>query len=403
MSLFAFAVAAQLAAALQPSPSVLAFPEPGLDDSAAYAGYTTRFFRDAERNTLQIYLDRREGRVVHLFANGENESIGFSVRDPRGAAADLQWESDGAQVAKTGRRKSLSYDVRSSAAALHLGRFVLGSMRIERDVQYFKEHAKPFSDAPYALPEFEQLLQQVAAQSPAVQRQALALLRASSVDALRRRFSPSLVAPRAGAAVTAVIEQLSLDALDTMRVTITPLSGTALAAARSEEVILRTTAGAPLHFRVTVSTTGRALSPLTRQEIFTEDFLAWAGDMQRRGDATRSRWIERQITGVELLASREKLMAGLPTYATYFGRDMLVSALMMQPIWRPEMSEFVIAAALRKLSSGGEVSHEEALGGQAIREAAAEATALLRAADTPVRRVPMSCVRRRCSVCRTDG
>jgi hypothetical protein len=51
---------------------------------------------------------------------------------------------------------------------------------------------------------------------------------------------------------------------------------------------------------------------------------------------------------------------------------MMVSALMMRSIWRDEMSEFVIASALRKLSPSGQVSHEEALGGQAIREAAAE-------------------------------
>src|SRR5207245_10341767 len=36
------------------------------------------------------------------------------------------------------------------------------------------------------------------------------------------------------------------------------------------------------------------------------------------------------------------------------------------------MPEHVIASALRKLSSDGDVSHEEALGGQAIRENAAE-------------------------------
>jgi hypothetical protein len=50
---------------------------------------------------------------------------------------------------------------------------------------------------------------------------------------------------------------------------------------------------------------------------------------------------------------------------------------MMQPVWRPEMSEFVIASALRKLSPEGRVSHEEALGGQAVREAAAEYAALV--------------------------
>ena len=33
---------------------VLAFPEPGLDDSSAYQGYQTRFYRDSRRNAVQI-------------------------------------------------------------------------------------------------------------------------------------------------------------------------------------------------------------------------------------------------------------------------------------------------------------------------------------------------------------
>ena len=78
------------------------------------------------------------------------------------------------------------------------------------------------------------------------------------------------------------------------------------------------------------------------------------------------------MRGVELLSSHEKLMAGLPTYATYFGRDMLMTALMMRPVWRSGMSEFAIASALRKLGPNGDVSHEEALGGQAVRESADE-------------------------------
>jgi hypothetical protein len=65
-------------------------------------------------------------------------------------------------------------------------------------------------------------------------------------------------------------------------------------------------------------------------------------------------------------------MAGLPNFATYFGRDQMMSALMMQPVWTPAMMEHVIGSVLRKLAPNGEVSHEEALGGQAIREGAAE-------------------------------
>ena len=82
----------------------------------------------------------------------------------------------------------------------------------------------------------------------------------------------------------------------------------------------------------------------------------------------RYRRMERQVRGVELLSSKEKLMAGLPNFATYFGRDMMMTALMMRPIWTAGMSEHVIASVLRKLGPRGDVSHEEALGGQAIRE-----------------------------------
>ena len=84
---------------------------------------------------------------------------------------------------------------------------------------------------------------------------------------------------------------------------------------------------------------------------------------------------------MELVSYEEKLMAGLPNFATYFGRDMMMTALMMANIWRPAMLEHVIASALRKLSPAGEASHEEALGGQAIRENAGEYAGLLARAE----------------------
>src|SRR2546430_12702447 len=44
-----------------------------------------------------------------------------------------------------------------------------------------------------------------------------------------------------------------------------------------------------------------------------------------RSHPLRFRRLEREVRGVELLCYREKLMAGLPNFATYFGRDMLMT------------------------------------------------------------------------------
>lgn len=90
MSVVAAVLLFQLAAPARNVAPVLAFPEPGLDDTAAYQGYQTRFFRDAAGNTVQIYLDGRTGRVVHLLANADDESIGFTVRYANGRPAGVR-------------------------------------------------------------------------------------------------------------------------------------------------------------------------------------------------------------------------------------------------------------------------------------------------------------------------
>jgi hypothetical protein len=129
--------------------------------------------------------------------------------------------------------------------------------------------------------------------------------------------------------------------------------------------------GGTVSLRIRVTTDAKPLTPLDRNEIFNREFHGFLSAASRAGDSAgrlRYRRLERQVRGVELLSAREKLMAGLPNFATYFGRDMMMTALMMRAVWLPTMSEHVIASVLRKLGPDGEVSHEEALGGQAIRE-----------------------------------
>src|SRR5450756_2730050 len=105
LALSAAAVVAQTRT-VQP---VLAFPEQGLDDPAAYQGYQTRFFRDTKGNVVQVYLDARSGRVVNLLPDAVNESVGFTVRDGAGKPIRLESGSADAIVSQAGNRRTIEY------------------------------------------------------------------------------------------------------------------------------------------------------------------------------------------------------------------------------------------------------------------------------------------------------
>jgi hypothetical protein len=383
MTLSGIALLFQLVGPLRQSLPVLSFPEPGLDDTAAYQGYQTRFYRDAAGNTVQIYIDGRSGRVVHLLADAENESIGFTARVAQGAPATLHWREPEAGVSKARSSRTLEHRLVADASHVYVGWFVLGSMRVERDLQYAGRHRAPFSAAPYIPQEFERLLTALGQLAPPVRHRHLALLAAPDIATLRARLAPKITTRRSATRWVARVTQPSLDGRDTLALELLVDPRQVAAMRTGDSISLQARDGArQVQFVVRITTTGRALTPLARGEIFTADFLRFLDASKSAPDesgALRARWLERQVRGVELLSSREKLMAGLPAYATYFGRDMMVSALMMRPIWRDEVSAFVVASVLRKLSPTGEVSHEEALGGQADREAAAEYATLVAA------------------------
>jgi hypothetical protein len=385
MNLLSVALLAQLAAPAQQTLPVLSFPEAGLDDSVAYQGYQTRFFRDAAGNTVQIY--QRGGRLVHLWANADNESLALTVREASGEAAPLRWGAEAAEVSAPSGTRSLEHEVVADAPHIHLGWFLLGSMRVERDFQHAGRHTAPFAGEPFSLPEIDRLLAALQQLDPAQRHRHLAILGASDVAALRGRLQPRISTRDDDTSWVTRVVQPSLDGRDSLSLELRIDPRQVMAVRAGDSISLQARSGSSVTFRVRITTGAEALTPLARDEIFTPEFLEFlaaaraAGDRAGAHDTTvlRAKWLERQVRGVELLVSREKLMAGLPNYATYFGRDVLVTALMMRPIWRDAMSEFAIASVLRKLSSSGQVSHEEAMGGQAVREAAAEYASLMEA------------------------
>ena len=161
---------------------VLAFPEPGVDNPEVYRDYTTRFYRDAHRNTVQIYIRQNAGRVVNLWANALNQSLGFTVRDAQGRPVHLNWAAEEAEVGQTGTLLTLSYQLEAPSGLLTFGHFLLGSMRFERDFQYLQGHRKPFSQGGFVPPEFPALIENLARLPEPVRRKHLEALNAHTVE-----------------------------------------------------------------------------------------------------------------------------------------------------------------------------------------------------------------------------
>jgi hypothetical protein len=351
---------------------VLFFPEPGMDDTSAYQGYATRLYRDSKGNTVQIYLDRRAGRQVLLWADALDESAAFTARDARGRATPLDWETEAATVSDSGDTRTIAYRLTAPTPTVTLGWFQLGTMRVERDFQYAHAHLRPYTAPPYIVAPESLLVANIARLPPAEQREQLAMLRAGSVRELRSRLSPTITSRVADSVWIVRIEKPALDNRSHLALEIIGTQRESAARVLGRTVSVRTRAGTSVHLLVRVTTDGTALTPLARDDIFTPGFLSFLRGTKSADSAGRARRLEREVRSVELLSSNEKLMAGLPNYATYFGRDGMMTALMMRSIWTPAMSERVIASVLGKLAPTGDVSHEEALGEQAIREHADE-------------------------------
>ena len=361
------AVTQQIAIA-QEVPPVLEFPQSGLDNTTTYRGYTTRFFQDTEGNTLQIYIKQNSGRVVNIWADAANESISFSARDgDEDQPASLTWDSPSAKLTAEGKMRYVEYSLISKKTTLELGHFVLNTMRLERDFQYFKKHLQPFDAEPFIPKELPELMKNLERLPKGVRARHLRLLKATNLDELRSRLVPQL---ERNSKSRVLVEQITFDGKNHLSLEIHVDSNQATIDASQDKILIRSLRSQPIKLTVKVGTDSPSLTPLRSKDIFNSAFF-------RFSEHAKSERLARQVKSMELLSSREKLMAGIPNYATYFGRDMMMSALMLAPVLKPAMLEHVIASVLKKLTPTGEVSHEEGLGGQAIRENTAKYNKLI--------------------------
>ena len=75
---------------------------------------------------------------------------------------------------------------------------------------------------------------------------------------------------------------------------------------------------------------------------------------------------ERARDTLTFLSYKEKFLAGSWRFNTYFGRDTLMSVRLLLPVLAPEATEAGLRAVLARLSTNGEVAHEESIGEFAV-------------------------------------
>lgn len=110
----------------------------------------------------------------------------------------------------------------------------------------------------------------------------------------------------------------------------------------------------PLRLRVRALTGETPLQPLP--ELLTA----------AAGEDTRARH------ALAFLGYQEKFLAGSWRFDTYFGRDTLISALLLSPVLTPSAVQSAIGSVLDRLNSEGEVAHEEDIGEFAVLRNARE-------------------------------
>ncbi|HKP55614.1 MAG TPA: hypothetical protein VJV78_02775 [Polyangiales bacterium] len=105
-----------------------------------------------------------------------------------------------------------------------------------------------------------------------------------------------------------------------------------------------------LRLRLTALTADAPLTPIDSAQLFTPQAAA----------------DERLRETFSFLAYRQKLLAGSWRFDTYFGRDTLMSLLLLGAALTPAVIEAGLGAVLERLNAAGEVAHEEEIGEFAV-------------------------------------
>jgi len=126
----------------------------------------------------------------------------------------------------------------------------------------------------------------------------------------------------------------------------------------------------PVSFTVRCATPFTPLAPYDSEELFSPQALTFRDELKAHaaapgaGEAAREKYerFNEALRNLRFLSFREKYCAGSWRFLTYFGRDTLISLMMLRPVLTPGAYCDGLASVLDRLSPHGSVAHEEDIG-----------------------------------------
>lgn len=167
---------------------------------------------------------------------------------------------------------------------------------------------------------------------------------------------PSILVPKIQDAILiearqdggAVLSRLWLDNVTTVELGFIPVASSKTAAVKVENGTVKFEAG---DYQFKADYNYPQLTQLNESTVLNS---ASYGLISSQADA---------VTSLSFLSYSDKLLAGTWRFLTYFGRDSMIAALLLQPVISDTAMEAVIGAVLERINStSGTVAHEETIG-----------------------------------------
>jgi len=301
--------------------------------------------RDQTTQAHVLATSGESPRLVVAFPRA-NEGAALWAKPVAGRRAELE-VIGGVSSVQRGAQQGVRFRLRSSTG-LRLERVLLGSVRTIRTFHH-EQSLKHYNDV------IDRAAKQLALLPPGVRKRAAGL----TSEVLRSRARGQLTAS-AGKPLRITARRTSLDGRHTLQLSITA----AVASLVQEGTALRLIPDkdGPLELQVEMMTVRPPLTPLSLSRLLRPQVLRRLS----RDDLPQS--TAAALRSLRFLSSGSKLLAGSWRFNTYFGRDTMMSLILLAPVLQPDALEVGLQSVLDRLSPEGRVAHEESVGDQAALE-----------------------------------